>query len=243
MATVNDKKMEVCEKLTSAAADLIVTRGIENISMKEVAKEAGVSDVLMYKYFPNKERFVTGFYQTRAELALQTYQNTDGLDEYTPLERIQLLVDTFLERMAADREFVAMTFDKVIFSKVTLKSDQLPFKKQYTHEFLQIIEDAIEKDHYPDAPMLHEQAKVLTQYLLFVVMYWLKDESDSYVNTTRMTDLSINLIDKLLQSGAANTVIEMKSFLLKTHLGPILERGEGVMRMFRSMSSMMGNAY
>jgi AcrR family transcriptional regulator len=90
------------DQILAAAAELIGERGIEPVTMTDIAERAGMALTAVYRYFPNKQAVVR-------ELALQTFaHDTDtmfamdpGLDR-TPDELIAAGVDEFRRRHVAE---------------------------------------------------------------------------------------------------------------------------------------------
>src|SRR5438445_10821312 len=69
-------RLEVDERrrqLLEHGADLFTRHGYDEISMAEIAREAGISKALLYHYFPSKSAFFQAtLAQAAAELAVRT---------------------------------------------------------------------------------------------------------------------------------------------------------------------------
>lgn len=235
MKVSQDKKLETRRKLVNTAADLFVVNGFDRTTMKQIAREAGIGDATIYKYFPSKDKLILGFYDVRGSDAMKTYQDADGLEDYSFSEKLQLLVDTYLEQLMGDREFVEITLKQFFKSPISLLKDELTVAKAYKKEFAALLSSLEEDNNYPEIPMQGMLATLLTDYLLAVTLYWMKDDSEEFSNTTQLVDLSVNLIDSVLQSGLINKAMDMCGFIIKTHLlrgvsncGNILSMMQGV---------------
>ncbi len=218
MRVSKDKKAETRRKLVDTAADLFVEQGFDGTTMKQIAREAGVGDATIYKYFPNKDKLILGFYEVRGADALSVYESTDGLDEYSFNEKLQLLVDTYLEQLMADREFVEITLKQFLNSPLLLLKDELTVAKTYKTVFASLLAELEDDVNYPEIPIQGMLASLLADYLLAVTFYWMKDDSDEFANTTQLVDLSIGMIDTVLQSGLINKTMDIFGFMIKTHL-------------------------
>lgn len=233
MKISKEQKLETQRKIVSAAADLFVLNGFDNTTMKQIAREAGVGDATIYKYFANKDKLILGFYDTRGADALAEYRNTDDLESFTFAEKLQLLVDTFLEQLMADREFVELSLKQIIKSPITLLKDELEVAKSYKQELTTLLSNLDHDEAYPDIPMQSMLATLLTDYILGITFYWMKDDSKEFSNTTQLTDLSIGIIDSVLKSGFINKAIDMAGFIIKTHLLRGLSSGGGLLNMMQ----------
>ena len=233
MKISKEQKLETQRKIVSAAADLFVLNGFDNTTMKQIAREAGVGDATIYKYFANKDKLILGFYDTRGADALAEYRNTDDLESFTFAEKLQLLVATFLEQLMADREFVELSLKQIIKSLITLLKDELEVAKSYKQELTTLLSNLDHDEAYPDIPMQGMLATLLTDYILGITFYWMKDDSKEFSNTTQLTDLSIGIIDSVLKSGFINKAIDMAGFIIKTHLLRGLSSGGGLLNMMQ----------
>ena len=87
------------DQVLDAASALIAARGLEPISMTDIAEEAGMALTALYRYFPNKRAIVR-------ELALMTLEadarmNADMADDSSrsPAERIKAGVLEYCHRL------------------------------------------------------------------------------------------------------------------------------------------------
>ena len=218
MKVSKQKKAETRRKIVRAAAELFVNQGFEATSMKQIAKAAGIGDATVYKYFANKDKLVLGFYEVCGEDALQQYYAVDELESYRFAEKLQLLVDTLLEQLIADREFVELSLAQLLKSPVSLFRDQFAPALNYREVFNELLESLEENEHYPPVAMPSLMAHLLTDYLMMMVFYWVKDDSEEFSQTTQLADLSITMIDTVLQSGVLNKSLDVLSFFIKHHL-------------------------
>ena len=239
MKVSKEQKAETRRSIVNAAADLFVLHGFEKTSMKQIAREAGVGDATIYKYFANKDKLILGFYDTRGADAIEIYRNTEGLDEYSFSEKLQLMVDTYLEQLLVDREFVELTLKQFLKSPISLLKDELTVAKSYKEEFLCLLNDLSESEQYPDIPMPTMLATLLTDYLLGMTFYWIKDDSEEFSNTTQLTDLTINIIDSVLKSGLINKFMEVAGFVIKTHLLRGIMEGGNILSMMQEFKTTM----
>ncbi len=237
MKVSQKKKEETRRKLINTAADLFVADGFEETPMKKIAREAGVGDATIYKYFPNKDKLVLGFYNVRGMDALETYRTTPDLADYTLAEKLQLLVDTYIEQLMGDREFVEMSIKLFMKSPLSLLRDELSITQAYQQEFQALLSQASDDEDYPEIPMQSTVAVLLTDYLFGITLYWIKDDSEEFANTTQLTDLSVGLIDTVLKSGMINKALDIAGFVLKTHLLRSLSGGNNILSMVKEFRS------
>jgi len=242
MKISNEQKLETRRKLVNSATELFVLNGYEKTSMKAIAKNAGVGDATIYKYFPNKDKLILGFYEVRGTDAITSYRDTADVNTYSFAEKLQLLTDTYLEQLLADREFVELSIQSFFKSPITLLKDELKVAKDYRSEFSQLLEALDQEEDTVEIPMKSTIAALLTDYLFAITLYWMKDDSEEFSNTSQLTDLSIQVIDALLRSGIINKSIEMISFAVKTHIIRGLSTGNGILSLLEDVRKLSGHA-
>ncbi|MEO0969064.1 MAG: TetR/AcrR family transcriptional regulator [Cyanobacteria bacterium J06639_18] len=72
--------------------DLFAQKGYASITMREIAKEIGVSTGTLYHYFPNKEALFLQLIEEQTEQDLSDFL-TEGQNAETLSERIDILID------------------------------------------------------------------------------------------------------------------------------------------------------
>ena len=81
-------------QLLEAGSALFAEHSFEEISMREIARAAGVSKALLYHYFPSKTELFTAAVQDKAaELERLIEPDGDG----TPIEQLQRSLDAYLQ--------------------------------------------------------------------------------------------------------------------------------------------------
>ncbi len=237
MKVSQEQKHATRRQIVNAAADLFVLNGFDKTSMKQIAREAKIGDATIYKYFPNKDKLILGFYELRGADALEAFHNTEELKSYSFPEKLQLLVDTYLEQLMADREFVELSLSQFLKSPIALLKDELSIAKSYKQAFQELLNELDDNDDYPDVPMQSTVATLLTDALFGITLYWMKDESEAFSNTTQLCDLSIGVIDSTLKSGLINKAMDIIGFIIKTHLMRGMFSGGNIIAMMQDFKS------
>ena len=56
------QQAEIRLKIINTAVELFSEYGFEATTMKQIAREAGIGDATIYKYFANKDKLIYGYY-------------------------------------------------------------------------------------------------------------------------------------------------------------------------------------
>src|SRR5688572_22893939 len=142
MKTTKPKQQHNQRLVLQAAVELMSVHGFDGTSMKQIARAAGIGDATIYKYFPTKEKLVLGYFEQAIDDALADTLSTPDFDSFTLQERLQRLVDSLLELLLADREFVAIARGLAGKSPMMLMGDTLPGKRAIKEAVVGFLEAA-----------------------------------------------------------------------------------------------------
>jgi AcrR family transcriptional regulator len=90
------RRMDVDERraqLLERGAELFTSHPYDELSMKEIAAEVGISKALLYHYFPSKQAF---FEETLSTWAERLRERTEPDPDLSPLEQLTGSLDGFL---------------------------------------------------------------------------------------------------------------------------------------------------
>lgn len=91
------RRLEVDERraqLIGVGTELFAKHSFEELSMAQIAREAGISKALLYHYFPSKEEFFkAALAQAASELAMQTAPD----ESLEPLEQLRVSTQAFVD--------------------------------------------------------------------------------------------------------------------------------------------------
>ena len=211
-------------KILQAAVDLIIEKGFENASLREMAKSAGVSNPTIYNYFPSKEKLLYAYVEQKHKEAIATLQEIENFHTYTLREQLQTLIETELELYLEDREFIIQIADMVFHS------NGLKIGKLYETNalFIETVEEmlniAIEAEEIQEPPFKDHLPSLFWDYFVLVVAYWVKDDSEMFENTTQFIDHSLGLTESVLHSDMLSKASELGMFFFKTHMLSSLQK-------------------
>ena len=211
-------------KILASAVELIIEKGFKSASMREMAKNAGVSNPTIYNYFPTKEKILYAYVEQKHKETAQILQEIENFNTYTLREQLQTLIETELELYLEDREFILQISD-MVFHSAGLKLELLyDNNKLFTDMVKDMLEIAIDAEEIPRPPLEEHLPRLFWDYYIMVVAYWVKDDSEMFENTTQFIDHSLGVIEALLQSSIMNKAHDLGLFLFKTHLLSSLEK-------------------
>ncbi len=197
------------ERLYGIAIRLIADRGYEATTLRDIAKEAGVSVGLLYRYFPSKQAVVIALYD---ELSAEYARQAAGMHPGRWRERFLFALRTSLQVLephgVALRALTPVLVgdpDEGIFAAATAFS-RLRVQR--------VFEDAvIGSTDAPKQPLAESLGRLLYLVHLAVLLWWLLDKSPR----RRATDALVSLTQQLLPSAAlALRVPPVRRFVIAT---------------------------
>lgn len=217
------KKLENRRAIIEAAVDQIIEKGFKGASMRAIARQAGVGDATIYNYFPTKEDIFYAYYEDRFQEAVDRLEAVGDLDEYSLQERLQALFEGLLESFLPDREFLQATFRTAFFSMPPNYKKLRPIQSHFTGAVSRSFEAARESGELQEHMFEDMVVLFFWDYLIGIVTYWLKDESEQFSSTTVLIDKTMELGCAVLKAGVVTKAFDICSFLFRNHVLSLLD--------------------
>ena len=212
-------------KIILAAVELFSEHGFDNVTMKQIAKASDMADSTVYKYFATKERFLFAFHELMLHQAIEGCHKAKAYDGFDLQEKIQFFLDLYLEGLLGHREFVGDSLSMLMASPLSGINRRFPARAELAALMTGALDQAIEREEIPEFPYREAVTHLLTDALLGVVLYWLKDDSEEFHQTTQMIDMSLSLLVALLRSGVIGKINDLATFVIKSQMIRFIEDG------------------
>ena len=182
------------DRLYATAMQLIAARGYQATTLRDIAKEAGVSVGLLYRYFPSKQAVVLALYdELSSAYAERAAAMPPGRFHERFLFALRASLDVLKPHQTALR---ALTPVLVSDPEEGIFSSSTAFSRLRVQ---QVFERAVtESSDAPKQPLAAALGRLLYLVHLAVLLWWLLDKSTHQ----RATDLLVSLIQQLLPSAA-----------------------------------------
>ena len=228
MRTTQAQQSKTQRLILRTAVDLVTQHGFDGTTMKQIARAAGVGDATIYNYFPTKERLVLGYFEQAFGDALVATQATPDWTDFSLQEQMQLLIDSVLQRLVGDREFVAIAKRLVERTPMLMLSGELPGKVKLQTAFAQMLSDAQAAGEILPCGFKPSLAALLADYVYALIAYWLRDTSENFGNTTQLVDLSLGVLVLALKSGMVDKLLALGGFVVRSQLARMMQNGTGL---------------
>ena len=182
------------DRLYATAMQLIAARGYEATTLRDIAKEAGVSVGLLYRYFPSKQAVVIALYD---ELSTEFAGNTAEMPPGRWRDRFIFALNTSLHVLKPHKVALrALTPVLVGDPEEGIFSASTAFSRLRVQ---QVFEEAVVgSSDAPKQPLSEALGRLLYLVHLAVLLWWLLDKSSNQ----RATAALVSLTQRLLPSAA-----------------------------------------
>lgn len=215
-------------RLLEAAVDVITEKGFKSASMREIAKRAQVGDATIYNYFPSKEKLLYGYCEYVQQQVMEELKSISDFQEYSLHEQLQQLVETELRVWLPAREFLQQVFELTFAMPVAGYNHLAETRGLFTEMVVDMLDAAIEAGEIPEQPYRELLPRLFWDYMSGILGYWLRDTSEGFANTTQVVDRSMELVANILQQGMVGKLLDLASFLFRTHIMGHVDSWKGI---------------
>ncbi len=205
-------------KIIRTAVEAIIEKGYKSATMRSIARSAGLGEATIYNYFPTKESILYAYYLEHFENCIEQLQSIEDFNKYAFQEQLQTFFECSLELMLPDREFVGKSFNVIFFSMSHNFKHLKPIRTQFINIVDDIFKAAIEVGEIPDQVFQEIIYQIFFDYYVGIVIYWLKDTSEHFNDTTLFLDKSMDLTCTVLKTDLFNKCCDLAIFLFKNHV-------------------------
>ena len=224
-------------RIVKTAVELFSESSYQKVSMRTIARTAKIGDATIYKYFPSKEKILISYYELCAEDAVLALKKVEGFENFTLQEKLQVLIDNYLESMLSDREFVTESFVLIFQSPMFLFSDVNPIRKELQSAIVDFLETAFKNEEIAEFPFQSVLPDVICEYIIGVLYFWINDESEEFHETGQFIDMTLSLGMSLLNSGIINRTTDFVGFMLKSQMYRVMNPQNGFFKNMMNLRS------
>jgi AcrR family transcriptional regulator len=163
------------ERILEAALVLFAERGYEATTMRDVAREAGASLGLAYRYFASKEEFALALYMGLAEESEEWARG--GLVGGTVAERFERAMVAKLDQVSPHRDSLAALLSRSLDPNSPISAlgeGTAAVREKMGGLFLEVVRSASDA---PGEKQARELGNLLYALHLAILLYWFHDRT------------------------------------------------------------------
>lgn len=204
---MDTEKLNSKIELTEAAIDLYTE---DKFSIPNLTKKTGKTASEIYTLFPNKNSILKFYYPSLVIRYRAMISDIDDFDSYSISEKISNFAFTLFDMMDERREFVGDTFEKYEW-KCTPKSEFQKEVKSLMKDFFTSDGNIATSAGFFIGDLFYASLK--TQFL-FLIKFWLEDDSDGHERTFALTDKITGFIEELVYSRIVDKGFDLAKYSL-----------------------------
>ena len=175
VAGLTPKALRTRERILESALRLFAEKGYEATTMRDVAREAGSSLGLAYRYFASKEEFALALYLRLAEESEEWAR--DGLVGGTIAERFERAMVAKLDQVSSHRGPLAALLSRSLDPSSPISAlgeSTAAVREKMGGVFLEVVRGASDA---PGEKQARELGNVLYALHLAILLYWFHDKT------------------------------------------------------------------
>jgi len=213
------QKIKNHRHIIESAVKVFNREGYKAATIKEIAKEAKMTEPSIYNYFPNKESLVFGYFELDLQNTIDHLNSQSSFAKLSFCEKIQAFMETQLEALEKNKRLVEESFKFIFVTSSIHSSLEVMQQKRILTTFLRDYMLKSQKSgDFPTSPLDDFFIGLIWDFYVGIVCYWLKDTSPSYTNTSQLIDKSIVLLEEILKTNVANKLLDIIQFFVRNHL-------------------------
>ncbi|MBQ0735999.1 TetR family transcriptional regulator C-terminal domain-containing protein [Aquimarina celericrescens] len=215
MASSNKKQTTDRKAIISGFMTYVLEHDGYPKSVYKFCKEIKISEEDFYKFFGSLESVQKSIWNTFFETTINAIQKNKEYTDFSSREKMLTLFYTLFEMMTLNRSYVLFV----------LKQNDVPFKNMSQLKGLRLhiknfAADLIEEDN--DEKMFKLTKNPVSVFsegawlqFLFLLNFWIGDESAGFEKTDIAIEKSVNTIFDLFDNTPLNNVLDFGKFLWK----------------------------
>lgn len=188
------------ERIVAAATELVLERGYDAATMRDIAERAGVSLGSAYHYFRGKEELIRGIYY-RIAIEHANKARDDMLGRRKFLERLEATVYAYLDVIGSYRSLAEPLLSLAIVPSSSLSpfsAESAPVRDVTFGVYKEVVTGS---DLSTDARLLPELPHALWLMHTGITLAWVHDTSKNQAVTREVLARSLPALDRLLRLG------------------------------------------
>lgn len=185
-------------KILETALELFRTRGFDEVTMRDIAKDAKMALGAAYYYFPSKEALVVAYYEHVQAEHTRRYREAVASGKPGLKQRLGAALHTKIDIIEGDRKFLAAPFRYTGTPDHPL-SFLGPATAYLRKEAIDVFREVVADEDLP-ADLAQLLPVALWSLHMGVMLYFLYDNSSGYKKTRRLIDNSVDFTVKFISA-------------------------------------------
>lgn len=204
--------------LLNSGIELMSKEGLREATLRRIAQHAGLSEPVIYKYFPSKDHLLAAYFTETLKTALAKAEAQADFTGMSFGAQMHLLIDALLAEYERHRAFVREAYNSLFLSSLSgslaYMADEKALFIERTGKWLAA---AIETEEFHEPPSRTVVLELLWDFHLGLIYYWLKDDSEGSMRTLQLLDQALGILEELLKTNLLGRLADLFFFMAREH--------------------------
>lgn len=202
-------------KIKEAYISYVLEHGHAPASIFKFIKELKLKEEDFYDHFNSFEKIEKQIWLDLLNGTIEAIKADEVYDEYSVREKMLAFFYTFIEQLKGNRSYILQTVPSKMKPEVT------PYyladaKKAFKSWVSEIIMEGEETEEILSRPVIGKRYdEALWLQFIFLIGFWLKDDSKGFEKTDAAVEKSVNLAFDLMGRGPLDAMLDFGKFLFQ----------------------------
>ncbi|MDF9795773.1 hypothetical protein OKW21_001036 [Catalinimonas alkaloidigena] len=203
-------------KIKEAYIDYLLEHGKQPASVYQFMKQLKMKEGVFYDYYNSFSAIDKDIWKGYLDETLSRIQSESVYNEYTVREKLLAFYYTWIEILKDNRSYVTYSVGQV--KRRGLMWTNTDFLSAFKASFLdfanELLSEGKETEEIVDRPIVgNRYDNGLWQQLLFVLKFWVNDDSQGFERTDAAIEKAVNLSFDLMSRSALDAAFDFARFL------------------------------
>lgn len=204
-------------KIKETYMDYLLEHGKQPPSVYQFAKSLKMKESAFYEYYNSFAAIEKEIWRGFFEDAVNRIQSESVYNGYSVREKLLAFYYTWIEVLKDHRSYVAFSVGQ---NKTGFRPLRVEALNAFKHDFYAFVNELIsegkETNEIVDRPFIgNTYNEGLWQQLLFVLNFWVKDDSKNFEQTDVAIEKAVNLSFDIMGRGPLDTAVDLARFLFQ----------------------------
>ena len=205
-------------KILEAYIDYVLENGHEPPSVYQFMKKLRMKEATFYEHLNSFTSLQKEIWSSYFQETLKRIQSDPVYPTYSVREKLLAFYFTWIELLKANRSYVMYCLKNTTSLERDMARNKAAFLAEFKQDFLdyanELLAEGKESNEIVERPLISKMYdQGLWRQLLFVLNFWVRDDSQGFEQTDAAIEKAVNLSFDVMGRGAVDAAIDLARFL------------------------------
>ena len=201
------------EKIITTYVDYVLRNGKDPASVYVFCEDNDITESQFYESFASFQNLDSEIWKSLVTSTVETLESNGEYKEYAVREKLLSFYYTLVEVLKKNRSYILVSYkkqDRREMRPAYLKGARSAFKSYIES----LIEEGVQNEEIKKRPYISDKYdEALWVQFLFVLYFWIKDDSPGFEKTDAAIEKAVKLSSELMGEGPVDSFIDLAKFL------------------------------